>query len=74
MEDKWISVETRLPEDDNLYLLWMVNDDDSLYDEGFCVGHCDKSPDDHRWYVRSGRHSNERVTHWQPLPSKPTKQ
>lgn len=65
--DKFISVSERLPETAGKYLGYVINTDNDLYSLGFQTVQYEYN----RWYSINGLKSNEKVTHWQPLPTSP---
>ena len=57
--DGWISVEDRLPEDDET--VWVHYDNEQNY--GYCWNK--------RWFLNQDGRIKIKVTHWQPLPEPP---
>ena len=56
---KWISVKDRLPEEEGLYLVAVVNDHERRYSKtAWYHGHGN-------WFL------HQKVTHWMPLPEPP---
>lgn len=66
-EDKWISVEDRLPEDEEDKLILLIGWDDMLFQRVALHNDSDKN-----WYGWDSTKYNT-VTHWQPLPEPPKK-
>lgn len=72
VEPKWVSVEDRLPENDNPVLCWYLSGDGNYY---HTVGICLRFNFGYIWDVEIDAndcgYGCKKVTHWMPLPEPP---
>lgn len=61
MENNWISVKERLPEDDSYYLTFTTEHTFEVY----------RYDGDGEWVTDWGDTANHDITHWMPLPEPP---